>query len=68
MPRKEDHGNSYKQAYVERHIELLLEKFKQEGNMIELRNELQAARNNVFSLNITQLLSHLDMSLVFKYL
>ena len=34
----------------------------------ELRKELEAASYDVFCLNITQLLSHLDMSIVFHYL
>ena len=30
--KKEHHGNSYKQAYLERHIQKLLENFKSEGS------------------------------------
>ena len=74
--KKEDHGNSYKQAFIERHIENILERFK-EGNLAELKRELSAARYDVFSLTITQLhhlgecrlvLTLLDMGIVFKYL
>jgi len=66
--RKEDHGLSYKQAYVERHIQKLLEDHKAETGIDELKKDLFAARYEVFSLVITQLLSHLDMSIVFKML
>jgi len=33
-----------------------------------LKKELEAARYEVFCLKISQLLSHLDMSIVFRYL
>ena len=36
--------------------------------MPELKKELEAARYEVFCLKITQLLSHLDMSIVFYHL
>lgn len=36
--------------------------------MEELKKELESARYEIFSLNISQLLSHLDMGIVFKYL
>ena len=45
-----------------------METHKAEASMEELKKELEAARYEVFCLNITQLLSHLDMSVVFKYL
>lgn len=63
--RKEDHGNSYKQAYIERKIQKLLEDHKDEASVGQLKEELEAARFEVFSLKIGQLLSHLDMSIVF---
>ena len=65
---KEDHGNSYKQLYIESYLEKLLENHKAEGNMENLIEELSACRYDCFSLNITQLLSHLDMKYVFDYL
>lgn len=36
--------------------------------MPELKKELEAARYEVFCLKISQLLSHLDMGIVFSYL
>jgi len=63
--KKEDHGGSYKQAFIERRIQTLLESHKDEASVPELQKELEAARYEVFCLKITQLLSHLDMSIVF---
>ena len=45
-----------------------METHKAEASMEELKKELEAARYDVFCLRITQLLSHLDMSIVFRYL
>jgi hypothetical protein len=42
--KKEDHGNSYKQAFIERYLENLLEKHKAEGNRDNLIEELSACR------------------------
>ena len=67
--KKEDHGNSYKQAFIERYLETLLEKHKSDGNSANLLEELSACRYDWFSLNITQLLSpHIDMLVVFNCL
>ena len=66
--RKEDHGLSYKQAYIERHIQKLLEDHKAESGIEELKKDLYASRYEVFCLVISQLLSHLDMGIVFKML
>ena len=66
--KKEDHGGSYKQAFIERRIQDLLESHKDEASIPELVKELEAARYEVFSLKISQLLSHLDMSIIFQYL
>lgn len=63
--KKEDHGGSHKQAYIERRIQALLESHKDESSNGELIKELEAARYEVFCLKISQLLSHLDMSIVF---
>ena len=63
--KKEDHGGSYKQAFIERRIQDLLESHKDEASIPELVKELEAARYEVFSLKISQLLSHLDMSIIF---
>ena len=53
--KREQHGNSYKQAFIETHIQTLLENFKSEGSLEEVKKELEAARYEVFSLVITQL-------------
>jgi hypothetical protein len=66
--RKEDHGLSYKQAFIERHIQKLLEDHKAEAGVEELKKELFSARYEVFSLVISQMMSHLDMGIVFKML
>jgi hypothetical protein len=46
----------------------LLESHKDEASVPELRKELEAARYEVFCLRVGQLLSHLDMSIVFELL
>lgn len=66
--RKEDHGLSYKQAFIERHIQKLLEEHKAEAGVEELKKDLWAARYEVFCLKISQMTSHLDMSVVFRNL
>lgn len=66
--KKEDHGYSFKQAFIERRIQTLLENHKDEASVPELKKELEAARYEVFCLKISQLLSHLDMGVVFSYL
>ena len=50
--RKEDHGLSYKQAYIERRIEALLENHKDPASVPELQKELEAARYEVFCLKV----------------
>lgn len=66
--KKEDHGGSFKQAFIERRIQSLLENQKDQASENELVKELKAARYEVFSLKIGQLPSHLDMSKVFENL
>ena len=51
--RKEDHGCSYKQAYIERFIQKTLEDHKDDASIPELKKELDAARFEVFCLKIT---------------
>ena len=46
----------------------MLEEHKAEAGVEELRKELHSARYEVFSLVISQLLSHLDMGIVFRHL
>jgi hypothetical protein len=65
---KEEHGNSFKQTYIERYLQELLEKHKADGNQSNLIEELSACRYDCFSLNITQMLSHLEMNVVFDNL
>ena len=38
--KKEDHGGSYKQAFIERRIQTLLEEHKDEASVEELKKEL----------------------------
>ena len=65
--KREQHGNSYKQAFIETHVQQLLENFKTEGSLDEVKKELEAARYEVFSLVITQL-QHFNVEIMFKYL
>lgn len=65
--KREQHGNSYKQAYIENHIQTLLENFKSEGSKDQVIKELEAARYEVFRLVITQL-QRFDITYVFEYL
>jgi hypothetical protein len=46
----------------------MIEKYVAEGNLDDLKNELHAARYEIFRLDITELKSHLDMKIVFDYL
>lgn len=66
--KKEDHGGSFKQAFIERRIQSLLENQRDQASEKELVKELKAARYEVFCLKIGQLPSHLDMSKVFENL
>lgn len=65
--KREQHGNSFKQAFIETHIQNLLENFKASVKLDEIVRELDAARYEVFCLIITQL-QHFDINLVFQYL
>ena len=65
--KSEQHGNSYKQAFIETHIQTLLENFKSEGSLEQVKEELDAARYEVFKLVIT-LLQRFDITHVFHYL
>lgn len=66
--KKENHGNSYKQMFIEKYLENLLENHKTEGNLTNLIQEISSCRYDCFCLNITQLLSHLEMNYVFDNL
>lgn len=65
--KREQHGNSFKQAFIETHIQEMLENYKSEGSLDVVEEQLKAARYEVFCLIITQL-QHFDISHVFKYL
>ena len=65
--KKEQHGNSYKQAYLEIYVQRLLEQFNSEGATDDLKKKLDACRYEIFSLTVTQL-QHLDVQVVFDYL
>lgn len=62
--KKEKHGNSFKQAYIETYIQDLLENFKSEDAIDEVEIELDRARYEVFCLIITQL-QHFNIQYVF---
>jgi hypothetical protein len=64
--KKEQHGNSYKQAFIEVYIQDLLENLKSE-NVDQLLRDLEAVRYEVFSLTITEL-QHFKISELFDYL
>lgn len=65
--KPEQHGGSFKQAYLEKYIERLLEEFNSEKATDELKKKLDAVRYEIFSLKIEQL-QHLDITVVFDYL
>ena len=51
--KKENHGGSFKQAFIERKIQTLLEQQKDQASEKELVKELEAARYDVFCLKIS---------------
>lgn len=59
-----DHGWSWKQTYIERHLEELLNKHSGEDYSL-LHETIDAIRNFVFGLNIEELPSHLDLRMLF---
>ena len=64
--KKEQHGNSYKQAYIEVYIQNLLENLRSD-NVSQLIRDLDAVRYEVFSLTINEL-QHFKVSQLFSYL
>jgi hypothetical protein len=48
--KKHGHGGSYKQSYIEDHLQKLLESHKAEASVEELKKELEAARYEIFCL------------------
>jgi hypothetical protein len=66
--RPEDHGGSFKQAYIELYVQKLIEGFRAEGNLGDLEYQLSSVRFDVFKLEITELLSHLSMEVLFRHL
>jgi len=67
--KKEQHGGSFKQAYIETYIQTLLENFKSKSDKSEkeIIKELEAARYEVFCLIITQL-KDFDTKILFRFL
>jgi hypothetical protein len=64
-----DHGQTWKQTYLEKYIREVIETFDPAKDGLEkLRATLVAAEEGVHRLTITQLLSHLDLHLVFASL
>ena len=64
------HGNSWKQTYFEKYLQDLLESFDSKSGDDDdtLKESIEAASDYVFSLKITQLLTHPDLSLIFDKL
>lgn len=63
----EKHGNSWKRAFVERHVNELLEAYypsREHQNFQRLMAELEAAQPFVFSVQVQQLLPQLDLARV----
>lgn len=67
--KKELHGGSFKQAYIEHHIQSVLENFKSmnEASEREVIKELEAAKYDIFCLIITQL-KDFNIKTLFRYL
>lgn len=60
-----EHGMSWKQLYLERHVQSVLEDFDAKtGSMEELIYTIDVCRDYIFTLTIHQLLSHIDLSLI----
>lgn len=64
-----EHGQTWKQLFFEKNLQQVLEDFDPATDDIdELRRRIHASEDYVFSLKITELLSHIDMEAVFKLL
>eukprot|EP00753_Platysulcus_tardus_P000032 PLAT10026.1.p1 GENE.PLAT10026.1~~PLAT10026.1.p1 ORF type:complete len:511 (+),score=268.67 PLAT10026.1:38-1534(+) len=67
--RIEAHGYSWKQLFFERYLESQLEAFDADsGSMEELRSLVACAEDYVYSLSLKQLLSHIELGLLFNNL
>ena len=69
----EDHGGSYKQAYLERYVEEIIENWKVkikkvDSDLNELELLLTSLNDFIFCINIRSLLSHLNVNILFKNL
>lgn len=62
------HGFSWKQLFYEKNLEELLENFKSNAREDKLRQQIKASRDYVYSLNIQQLLSHINLEILFTEL
>lgn len=64
-----EHGMSWKQLFFERFTAHMLEEFDAASDDVDLlREQIQAAEDYVFQLRVEQLLSHLDLNLLFTHL
>lgn len=61
-PGPEEHGWSWKQAYMETHIQELVMKSEDEEH---LASEIMAAKYYLFFINVSQLPSHMNMRVLF---
>lgn len=60
-----NHGQSWKRLYCEKHIKETMEKYshsKQQHNYLRLLKEVEACKPFVHTLQLSELLSHLDLS------
>ena len=65
--KQEMHGGSFKQAFIETHIQRLLENFKSASSEKEIIKDLESAKYDVFCLVINQL-KDFNIKTLFKYL
>eukprot|EP00026_Physarum_polycephalum_P006427 Phypoly_transcript_06469.p1 GENE.Phypoly_transcript_06469~~Phypoly_transcript_06469.p1 ORF type:complete len:577 (+),score=75.10 Phypoly_transcript_06469:98-1732(+) len=62
------HGSEWKRAYFESMLRLLLEEYTSTKDKSEILRFMDVARDYIFYLTITQLLSHFDLKLIFSHL
>lgn len=68
-PQIAEHGMSWKQLFFEKYTAHLVEEFDSASDDYDLlREQVQAGEDYVFQLRIEQLLSHLDLNLLFTHL
>jgi len=63
-----DHGYSWKQTFFERNLQDVLERFGDASDQEEVIRKIRESRDYVFSLTVSQLLTHPDLSILFDNL